>query len=658
MLTGKSILWWLFVAAFLVCLATSSTAHGAGSATDALPQPKYSDSERRRGDTFADVPEACDAAASRDPPAALLQRASGIALMATAAPPSEDEVAEEEEDEELEGAPPAQANASLTAEAEVPAASPDPSLRDDRARAADADGATPGVEPKNSSRQMDIGEGLDMVRAASSVTGPVWSGVRGRGESGGEEGAGEHEAEHGSEPPHGADGGKLHRPHFVGGHHGHAKDYDSTAVALSLTLLGMVAVVMSLFYLVNWPDEDIQRATWNILSSSLSIFGAVLIFSALKGITMIIFKEEQPDHGHGGTTEVTDLVMPLARVLLVVAAFHGSLFLVKGSQTLLQAVGAMGAHVVGFALIDFFGTTQQLKSFNSSPFMSLVEASLSALTIGGFVIAATMARDRLGAPLRNSRWARQCCESENDFSGLSLGLLLCQVVKFSISGHLPPVHGAPKGKTGTEVWSLFGVSMLFVGMVIMSSTWVKKLQSEGVRGTRRRAANISLTIASMTLGWSLLYWGQWLFWNWTSGQGVGEGDAMSARMLMVIGFGITGFGTIFLLDFIADKGWVDRSCVEGLIDTVGLLLGLSWEACITTAVVGLGQALPRREHVVDSSVDIFLCVAVIPAWALFILPQALKYAENESDDESVDGKGKDSASPKGAEEAFLERKGF
>jgi hypothetical protein len=446
-----------------------------------------------------------------------------------------------------------------------------------------------------------------------------------------------------------------HRAHFVGGEHEHSHN-SGTAIALSLTLLGMVAVIMSLFYLVNWPDEDIQRATWNILSSTLSIFGAVLIFSALKGITMILFKEEL-HHGHAAPTKATDLVWPLVRLLLILACFHGTLLLSRSTQMLLQAVGAMGAHVVGFALIDFFATAQQLPSFAASPFMSLLEAVLSALVIGGSVMAATVARDRLGPPWRSSRWARQCCESEDDSAGLSLGLLICQVVKFSITGHLPPVHGAPKGKTGTEVWSLFGVSMLLVGLVIMASTLVKKLQSEGVRGVRRRCASIALIVASMTLGWCLLYWGQWLFWNWTSGEGVGGGDAMSAKMLMVLGFGLGGFVTIFALDFIADKGLVDRSCVQGLIDTVGLLLGLSWEACITTAVHGLGEALPGKEMIIDASVDLFLCLAVIPAWALFILPQALRYAEEEPDSEE-EGNGTDAAKPKGADEAFLERRQF
>lgn len=476
---------------------------------------------------------------------------------------------------------------------------------------------------------------------------------------GGQSGAdGSADAEHGHQG--GREGGIGHghadgRAEHAG--HGGGHQESATAVALSLTLLGMVACVMSLFYLVNFPDRDIQRATWNILSSSLSIFGAVLCFSAIKGVTMMLFQEPIPSH-HGGPPDANALAFHFVRLLLVTASFHVLLYTLRERQ--LQTIGSMGAHVVGFALIDFFGTWQQFAPFSTSPLHCFAQVLLSAAIILGCIATATYVRERLPPPWPGSEWAEQCKESEDDAAGLSLGLLVCQVIKFAITGHLAPIHGSPKEKTAFDLQCLLFTSIGCAGLVGGANMWRRSLEKQGheagdtvhehsgesadgagdnARGvdlhavagrSLRRCASMLVVTASMTLGWCLLFCGQWFFWRWTGGQGVGEGDVMSARMIMVLGFGVGGFSVIIMLDWIADHGWVDRSLVNGLIDAIGLLLGLSWEAAVTSAVEGLGTAVPGRTLVVDLTVDVGLCIATIPAWALYVLPQSLKYVSEKS----------------------------
>jgi len=124
----------------------------------------------------------------------------------------------------------------------------------------------------------------------------------------GAESHGEHGEEHSLE--HGESGEDEHAEHAEGEHaegehsegeHGEGEEeeeeeeeeehFSESDVEVAWMLLGSVSFVMFLFYLVTWPDDDIRRYTWKVLSSTISIFLAVLLFQGFNQLLELFLEE-------------------------------------------------------------------------------------------------------------------------------------------------------------------------------------------------------------------------------------------------------------------------------------------------------------------------------------------------------------------------------
>jgi len=404
------------------------------------------------------------------------------------------------------------------------------------------------------------------------------------------------------------------------------------AVAEGMMLMGTVAFVMSMFYLVNFPDRDIQQETWSAMSSTVSIFCAVLLFTCIKDV-MVYGMGESSGHHHAPPDQ-RSLMISFGRLAVMAAALNALMASLRTGGMLLKAVGLIGSHIISFACIDAFGNLQQLEPFRSSLQLCCV-AVLIALVV---MISIASGASALRARLDSSDWEEfreECAEGEIEAFSLTAGFLVSHLVRFSIVGQLAPLHGAPKGKTQSEVNTLLLWSVVFATLVVALGFLHSHLARRNADPMVKGATNLALEVSSMSMAWCFLAWGQWEFWSSTDGAGVGEGDKMTARMVMALLSSLLVFACIFAVDKAADFNMPE---FRPLADAFVLVMALSWEAAFDRAVQGIGEEFEGNQKLwMETGLSIALCAVVLPAWMLYVLPRA-EEAKEESSCLSEDGK--------------------
>eukprot|EP00929_Paragymnodinium_shiwhaense_P002524 TRINITY_DN1027_c0_g1_i1.p1 TRINITY_DN1027_c0_g1~~TRINITY_DN1027_c0_g1_i1.p1 ORF type:complete len:803 (+),score=281.20 TRINITY_DN1027_c0_g1_i1:83-2491(+) len=105
----------------------------------------------------------------------------------------------------------------------------------------------------------------------------------------------------------------------------------NTGIAIMLS--GSLTFMMGIFYIVNDKDEDIRRYSWQVISATISIFSAVLLFQAINGIVDHVSKEVL-GLGEYGCLFVgfAQLLVWFASMQFILAAISGAISLVGVPQ--------------------------------------------------------------------------------------------------------------------------------------------------------------------------------------------------------------------------------------------------------------------------------------------------------------------------------------
>lgn len=394
-------------------------------------------------------------------------------------------------------------------------------------------------------------------------------------------------------------------------------------------LLGMVAWIMSLFYFVNWPDEDVQQATWDTLSAMITIFCGVLLFSAIKCCMVDFAGEEEGDHH--APPDYPTLVLSFTRFFALLGTLQLIFFVCRKNTTANTYIGSVGSHVVGFAAIDCLGGTLQQPVIATSMFHCVLAVLACALFLNLIFQPLALARKN-GAPSCGA-YLEECDVFDTESLSLCLGLLISLLLRKCVTGDLPPVHGSPKYKTEEQVLTLLVVSVIS-GIFVALLAQIYRVVPGEVSQATQKTIHLIREISAMTMGWCLLYTGYWAFYQQTDSKD-SVGGAMTMRVVMALVFSAITLAAIIVLDMVADRARskFEEESVRSLLVTFSLLMGLSWESCFSQAVENLGYAIEVRNSdagafgygiitstFVQSTVTVALCAVVLPAWAWYILP--------------------------------------
>jgi len=454
-------------------------------------------------------------------------------------------------------------------------------------------------------------------------------------------------------------------------------------ICISMMLLGCMGFMMANFYLINWPDEDIKRISWEVISSTISIFSAVLLFQACNKVleyyiledlwiwyqlvidmmhmsawfvilqlTLAYFSGALGEHHEVGKHRLS--IMSAAATESM-SDFRAKLQRENSAKEHFEAVEAnvecyaiLLGHITGFAAINAWGTLQQAVPRN------LVWCGLvPVITLVGILCiyagTDTLREYKTLADDEEDEWEKlwdeEVAETEDDVMALAVSFLLVQVLRFGISGQLPNSEGEDEEGTQhstRECGMLLLAAAAFGCFEILKITFRKAIRkalgqsaSDGHAGAAHgekedpsvwdRLNHVWIRdICAMCTAWSLHFAVDWFLTTNLDVEG-----AVSAVVCAVV-VTCLALGLIFVLDKLADMEFTDDevdAALRALITSLGILIGFSWERSFDAAVGGLAEqrAFGLAPPVITLLLAIILASMVVPAWKWYILPTTLKY---------------------------------
>lgn len=416
------------------------------------------------------------------------------------------------------------------------------------------------------------------------------------------------------------------------------------SVSMAATLLGAISFQMLLFYFLNHRDKDMRRYTYEAVSTTVSIFCAVLIFQSVNDVIETYFLE--------GKSTAEQAVIDIAHMLFWFAVMQIALAYISGAigktqptdanemECDLKCFAVLLAHITGFAANNAFGTVQHLEFFSSSPLRAFLVLPVAALSLTLLMHITDTFREKVSlgddgvVDKYEMLWDEETEESENDVIGLALSFLTVQAVRFSISGVFPNEEGEESpletmSHTYGELALFLGFAILCIGLlsyiVYTEKEDVELMELEGEEFEKAERANRikeTMTVATMmSFAWSFFFGMRWFLASLRFSE-----EPMQLGLALALTISFISFGSIRGLDCLADldsTGPKADRIIWKIIAAIGVLIGFAWEQCFDAAVSSIASR-SSSPSIVKLALAIFCVVLIVPAWRLYILPMVVR----------------------------------
>lgn len=468
------------------------------------------------------------------------------------------------------------------------------------------------------------------------------------------------------------------------------EEFSPEGVGVAFTLLGSLAFGMILLYLVNWIDDDIRRYSWLVISMTISIFCAVLIFAGTREWLESLFLSQHAalqvlifDYGlflcwfialhvvtavsaglFGGGVSPFELDQDHWVVEDSLRSSHqeevppGSiatkqwgLGICMGSDGYpvfarkrkllrekldrrLRCWATIMAHTTGFASISAGVALQHYGWFGSNAATTLV-ASLAhmAILVLLFSIESAIFTCHGRPEALVDMYDEQMVEAFNDVASLTLSFLVVQSIKYSCTGvqgdfaGFQPASSIPTGWTGSA--GLFAIGLIFLALGIACVACLRENAADSK--LRRRAKDVFQTSCTMCFSYCVLFSARWaaiaLYKN-------GIISLKPGSMLINVALSVSLSGVAFLGTWILDKiedrleEQRERQAIifRSTITALGLLVGLSWEHSFDVAVE-VAASKTDEPVSMELALTVAVVVLIVPAWRRHILGKQIYYEQ-------------------------------
>jgi hypothetical protein len=448
-------------------------------------------------------------------------------------------------------------------------------------------------------------------------------------------------------------------------------------------LLGSVTFVMSLFYLVNHSDHDIRKYAWRVISQTISIFVAVLVFVAFVGVL-----EASVDHCIFTPMNFATDLRRVARCMVAYAEFlvlYCSMHIilahyahkrpgvaVEGSSTHIKterdqrqfeqqrrldmrAWGTLAAHTCGFALIRCTETLQHVNGFvRSSPSMAMAPVLVNTLLLIGLFRLADWIRSRhseSGAAC--DLWDEEADDAENDVAQLALSFPTVVALRFAITGQLANLEGIEVpliNHSMVSIGILFGAGLVSACLAIGTICWRFKptLASIPTRDAisnpyesfggldpldvyMRRWVYIASNVGAAVFSWCAMFATKWTLHRTLLDHGLrSHPNSCLQRVVLALVVSFGSFVLIRCLDIVRDMDSTGVQADRGvtlMIKAISILVGFSWEQSFDAGVEDISELVPEEHPIYVALFKLalagFIAVVLIPAWRSHLLKKTL-----------------------------------